>query len=391
MRRIIAYVPYASLAFSALLVLALDRSPAAALPLTAALVVGAAAWMLWWVTLHPRWAERRPLMIVYYLGLLAFIAVLVALDPLFGFFAFTGYLHAAYALWGRWRLVGVGAVAVFSALSQVGGLPTLRTAGGVVLYLVVLLYNAAVAGALTYLAWRQEFTLDKLAESNRRLEDALAENAGLHAQLLAQAREAGVLDERQRIAHEIHDTIAQGLAGIVTQLEAASSTVTSRHVSTAAQLARDSLTTARRSVHALRPQELEDARLPEALAGVVERWSAVTGVPAALTTTGDAQPLLPEIEVALLRIAQEALANVAKHAGAGRAGLTLSYMEDLVTLDIRDDGTGFAPSTVERGFGLSTMRERVQRIGGRLAVESEPGRGTAVSASVPALVAGGLG
>jgi signal transduction histidine kinase len=391
MRRFIAYAPYGTLIFSAVLAFAVTGAPATSLPLTVALVVGAAAWMLWWVNLHPRWAERRRLMIVFYVGLVAFIAALVVVNPFFGFFAFAGYLHAVYALRGRWRLAGVGAVAVFSALSQVGGLPTLRTATGLAIYLVVLLYNAVLAGALTYLAWRQDVIMDQLATANRHLQDALAENAGLHAQLLTQAREAGVLDERQRIAREIHDTIAQGLAGIVTQLEAASSTVTSRHVTTAAQLARDSLTTARRSVHALRPQELEDARLPEALAGVVERWSAVTGVPAALTTTGPARPLLPEIEVALLRIAQEALANVAKHAGAGRAGLTLSYMEDMVTLDIRDDGTGFVPSSAERGFGLSTMRERVQRIGGQLAVESEPGGGTAVSATVPALVAGGLG
>ncbi len=107
--------------------------------------------------------------------------------------------------------------------------------------------------------------------------------------------------------------------------------------------------------------------------------------------TGAAEPLLPEIEVALLRTAQEALANVAKHAGASRVGLTLSYMEDLVTLDVRDDGTGFAPENLTgEGFGLTVMRERVRRIAGRLAIESEPGAGTAVSACVPAILAGGV-
>ena len=102
------------------------------------------------------------------------------------------------------------------------------------------------------------------------------------------------------------------------------------------------------------------------------------------------RPLLPEIETTLLRTAQEALANVSRHAGADRVFLTLSYMEDVVTLDVRDDGAGFDPSTPvkESSYGLAAMRERVLRIAGTLSVESEPGNGTAVSACVPAL---GLG
>jgi signal transduction histidine kinase len=110
-----------------------------------------------------------------------------------------------------------------------------------------------------------------------------------------------------------------------------------------------------------------------------------------VTVTGDEVALHPEIEVALLRTAQEALANVAKHAGATRAGLTLSFMGDVVTLDVRDDGVGFrvpdrgAEDT--RGFGLSGMRRRIARVAGSLAIESEPGAGTAVSARVPAIAA----
>lgn len=97
----------------------------------------------------------------------------------------------------------------------------------------------------------------------------------------------------------------------------------------------------------------------------------------------------------LLRATQEALANVAKHARASRVGLTLSYMEDLVTLDVRDDGVGFEPDArratggADGGFGLAGMRQRVQRLAGRLVIESEPGGGTAISASVPAIPAGG--
>ena len=238
----------------------------------------------------------------------------------------------------------------------------------------------------------------ELAEANHRLEEMVAENTGLQAQLLVQARDAGAGDERQRMARKIHDTLAQGLTGIVTQLEAAQRTASDaereRRIDNAKRLARDSLAEARRSVQALRPRALENSRLPEALAGEVARWSATSGVAAEVETTGDARPLHPEVEVTLLRVAQEALANVAKHAGASRAGVTLSYMEDVVSLDVRDDGVGFAPAPpngnghASGGFGLIAMRQRVSRLAGELEIESEPGAGTAVSATLPAIPLG---
>jgi hypothetical protein len=133
-----------------------------------------------------------------------------------------------------------------------------------------------------------------------------------------------------------------------------------------------------------------EAALPEALADVVTGWAEITGVAAELITTGTARPLLPEIEATLLRTAQEALANVGKHANASRVALTLSYMEDLVTLDVRDDGAGFDPAaplaeSYDGGYGLAAMRERLLRIAGALEVESEPGAGTAISAFAPAI------
>ena len=201
-----------------------------------------------------------------------------------------------------------------------------------------------------------------------RLETALEENAGLHAQLLTLAREAGVLDERQRMAAEIHDTIAQGLTGVVTQLEAAEQASDrpedwQRHVRNAIGLARDSLSEARRSVEGSRPERLETARLPDALADVAREWSELNGIPVEVTTTGDVQPLHPEVEVALLRTAQEALANVAKHANAARAWLTLSYMGDVVSLDVRDDGVGFTvpASTEGRGRRLRAVGDAPAR------------------------------
>jgi signal transduction histidine kinase len=128
-----------------------------------------------------------------------------------------------------------------------------------------------------------------------------------------------------------------------------------------------------------------------------------------VAATGDPRPLHPEVEVTLLRVAQEALTNVAKHASASNAWVTLSYMEDVVTLDVRDDGAGFAcpgpgqadgadqadrtgraDSTGQAGgFGLIAMRQRVTRLAGQLEIESEPGAGTVVSASLPAIPLGG--
>jgi signal transduction histidine kinase len=203
-------------------------------------------------------------------------------------------------------------------------------------------------------------------------------------------RETGAMQERQRAAREIHDTLAQGLAGIVAQLEAAAQARhrgadDQGHLNAATQLARDSLAEARRSVRAITPHELEHARLPEAIENVATTWSQTHATQAQFTTTGTPRPIHPEVEVTLLRAAQEALTNVARHARASRVGLTLSYMEDVVTLDVRDDGVGF--DAARHGYGLTGMRQRVTGVGGELAVESAPGEGTAISAIVPALPA----
>jgi signal transduction histidine kinase len=329
-----------------------------------------------------------------YVGLLALMALMVHRHPLFGFFAFSGYLFMDRLPKRAWP-VGVAATAFMVGSSQVGGLPP-PTYISPVIYVGVIAVNlfaagAMMAGSVAYEAQheRRKQMVAELSGANRKLEAAMAENAGLHALLLTQAREAGVLDERQRLAREIHDTLAQGLTGIITQLAAADATSAAerqRHLETAAQLARESLSEARRSVQALRPGSLEAAQLPDALAGVVDRWSEVNGVPVEAVTTGAARPVHPEVEVTLLRTAQEALANVAKHAKASRVGVTLSYMEDLVTLDVRDDGVGFdvdRPPGGTDGYGLTAMRQRLGLVAGELDVESEPGAGTAVSARVP--------
>jgi signal transduction histidine kinase len=409
--RLMVVVPYATLGGSLLLdfVAGLLGFIPGQQPfeVAALLTLVAAGWVTWWMPMHPQWEQRRGLMLVFFIGVLILIGALVWASPLFGFFGWTGYLFAGYALAGRWRLVGAGFVAVFGAFAQLGGYGVLSSTGSEIAYGVVLLFNLVLAVGMTHRATvdndqadQRVKMIDELHQSNTKLAEALQENAGLHAQLLVQAREAGILDERQRMAGEIHDVLAQGLTGIVTQLEAADAAEARpadrrRHLDAAKRLARDSLTEARRSVQALRPQTLDASALPEAIGEVVDGWSSINGVNAELITTGSPRPLLPEIETTLLRTAQEALANVARHAEAGRVALTLSYMEDVVTLDVRDDGSGFdlsAPVTpsAEGGYGLSTMRDRLSRIAGTLAVESEPGGGTALSACVPAIPIGAV-
>ncbi|SHN39056.1 sensor histidine kinase [Cryptosporangium aurantiacum] len=376
------------------------------LPAILGLSIAATVWLLSFHTFNPEWRQNAPLMGLYYTGLIALAAGLVATAPWYGLFAFAGYPQAFRYLKGRWRYVGAAATSMVMAVSYLGGAATL-VGGFWWAWAAISLVSTVLAWASSYLVEmadqrddKQKLALAELHEANVKLEAALEENAGLHAQLLVHAREAGVMDERQRMAREIHDTLAQGLAGILTQLQAAEQTLDEpptlrRHLTTAMNLARESLTEARRTVHAVEPEVLAEARLPDAISDVARRWSEVNRIDAVLTTTGHARPMHADVEVTLLRAAQEALANVAKHAKASRVGLTLSYMEDLVTLDVRDDGVGFEPTakrvngSPDGGFGLAGMRQRVQRLAGRLDIESEPGGGTAISASVPAIPAGG--
>jgi signal transduction histidine kinase len=396
-------MPYALLAIATALAVGLDNNSTRKVLIDLGLATLTAGWMLSMFTLHPTWHERRRLMGVFFAGLVALMAALVVNDPLFGFFSWSGYIWTYRVLCGNWRVAGIAATALITGTSQHGGLPA-SSAGSWISWVVIVVVNFVIAGAFGWFslvkeeqdALRKQAIAD-LTEANAKLEASLRENAGLHAQLLSQARDAGVLDERQRMAREIHDTLAQGLVGIITQLEAAAQSPRSdadwqRHTDAAVQLARESLAEARRSVQALRPLELEQARLPDALAAVAEKWSERSGVKANVTTTGRPLPTHPELDLALLRTAQEALANVAKHARASRVALTLSYMADLVTLDVRDDGIGFAlPRNGARngGFGLTAMRQRVEGLDGQLEIESEPGAGTTVAASIPSIAAGG--
>ena len=391
--------PYVLLAFLTAITVLIKRSEPGSLVVDLVLCAATALWMLAMFTLRPTARERFGPMAVFITGFVLLMAVLVIRDPWFGFLTPAGYFYTFLLLPWPTRLAGVGAVAVVAGTAQAYAIPK-HDAVGLLAYAAVVGVNVIGMCMAAWLGWRSEVlsrerqeAVDELTETNRRLEATLAENATLHDQLVTQAREAGVHDERQRMAREIHDTLAQGLTGIVTQLQAAEhSTDWRRHVTAAVGLARESLTEARRSVHALRPQPLQAATLSDAIADVVRRWSALHGIAVQLTTTGTQRVMTPEADAALLRATQEALTNVAKYAEATRVGVTLSYMEKGVALDVRDDGVGFDPSrhngSEGGGFGLVAMRQRIEGLNGTLEIESEPGSGTAISAAVPTPGAG---
>jgi len=237
-------------------------------------------------------------------------------------------------------------------------------------------------------------------ESKIHLAEALAGQATLAVQMARlgeQAREAAILGERNRIARDIHDTLAQGFTGVVVNLEAASRTlkkqnmaVALEHIEHARGLAQSCLDEARLSVRALRPDPLQHADLIEALQAQVQRMEA-SGTHAQLTVLGDRIPLPREVQAELLRIAQESITNVLKHARAQTVQVTLAFGEDAVSLSVADDGVGFDPDGRHDGFGLLGMRERAERIGARLLVRSRAHAGSRVETLLPRSALAGAG
>jgi signal transduction histidine kinase len=221
------------------------------------------------------------------------------------------------------------------------------------------------------------------AELIEQLEATRAELASVH-------RDAGMLAERQRISADIHDTIAQGFASIVMLLQAAESGLrtdpegASHHLRLATQTARENLAEARTLVAGLAPAQLDGGTLDDALRRVAAQARSQGGIAADVEVTGATRPLGTSAEVMLLRVCQEALSNVRKHARASRASVRLAYDPGQVQLMVTDDGTGFDPAVAPAGYGLSGMRTRVAEAGGVLTVASAPAQGTAVTVTVPA-------
>jgi signal transduction histidine kinase len=207
------------------------------------------------------------------------------------------------------------------------------------------------------------------------------------------SRFALVLEERARLAREIHDTLAQGFVGIRSQLDAVALSMPDdgsparQYLEMARRMARHSLTEARRSMMDLRASVLQDVDLAAALEAGARTWTAGLPVEVSAAVTGEKRPIPQETEQQLLRIAQEAVANIIKHAGASRIEIQLQREPKLLRLRIVDNGRGFEERDAFAAhgghFGLIGMRERAERLGGELHLASRPGEGTQVEASVP--------
>lgn len=214
--------------------------------------------------------------------------------------------------------------------------------------------------------------------------------------LFVQSIDLGAAAERNRLAREIHDTLAQGLAAIALHLEAADALLDAeagpaeqrirlqRAVQQALALAQANLDEARRSVLDLRAAPLEGRTLAAALHALAGELATGTGLEVDYEIVGGSRPLPPALEAGLYRLAQEALNNVQRHAQARRVRLRLVTTPDGVTLSIQDDGRGFDPAqTPAQRYGLAGMAERMRLLDGSLAVESAPGAGTRIAATAP--------
>ena len=385
--RVFFWLPYPTLAVSA--VLAWFGLPASDdRTVTMVLTVAAALWTA--VTFSRFGAptqQRQRTLYVYFAGFLIIAALMMFHTPVFVIYTITGFLHAA--LLRPWAVAFAGLAAtsliVYSSIVYPGGGPVEWA-----IYIAIVVIQTAAVGFGVYGGERMMGVARERRIALEQLEASRIENEWLHQQLVAQAREAGVHDERERLAGEIHDTIAQGLTGVITQIEAANQTwndeeAARSHLANASSIARDSLEDARRSVQALRPSPLEDQRLPEAVAAAAQKWTNLTQIPVSVHIAGDPIHVPTEIEVTMLRAAQEGLANVRKHADASRVDMTLSFMGDSVTLDLRDDGVGFDTTAAlsDESYGLTAMKQRVDALDGDVEVESRPGEGCVLHVWIP--------
>ncbi|GAA4218767.1 signal transduction histidine kinase [Streptosporangium album] len=228
--------------------------------------------------------------------------------------------------------------------------------------------------ALTFGPW----IVDIVGQSRERA-SLIEELEARRAEVARLSAERGALAERERLAGEIHDTLAQGFTSIIMLLQQPDA----RRIELAVQTARENLAEARTLITELSPAPLSGATLEEALERITSQFGEELSVSATFEIRGGSRAAPTKVEVVLLRAAQEALANVRKHAGADAVAVTLEYTPEATRLTVHDDGTGFAPSAAE-GYGLRGMRTRVEQMGGTLTVTGPPGGGTDLVAVVPA-------
>ena len=322
---------------------------------------------------------RGTLAVVWIATVIAGWSALALTAPSFAWCAFPLFFVGLRDLSGRVGFVALGAITAVSVIAQ------LRAASPPDASLVVGPVTVALLTAATYRVLLNE------TKARQQLIDDLMTTRN---ELAEQQRSAGAAAERQRLAGEIHDTIAQGLASSLMLLQAASEeglvdeVLARRYFDPVLALSRDNLAEARRFVRALAPAILDGRTLPEALDRQCASTAAATGTPVSFELVGQEVPMETEQETAVLRVVQGALANVAMHSCATRTVVTLSYLPDGVAIDVCDNGIGFDPegeprATMGTGFGLRSIRHRIEALSGSFSIESSPGEGTTLAGWIP--------
>ena len=335
---------------------------------------------VWYIGRRPDFREHPWPMLLYNGLIFTGWYMTVSLYPGFYFLLFSMYSQIFISLKLRWAIPVSLVLSGLIAVRQLG-LENLSWREPVVWF-----YSLLALIGVGFSLW-----LNAIIEQSAERRQLIEQLKQAQAELARAERETGIMQERQRLGYEIHDTLAQGFIGIIMHLEAAQSVPAEqaqKHLQQAEQMARENLQQARYLVEDLHPKRLQEASLPDAIMTTVQQWREHSKVTAQVTITGEERPLPPNTELALLRATQEALANVHKHAQAKVVTITLSYMADLVMLDVQDDGVGVngtASAWQGGGFGLTAMRERVEQLGGSLLVESEDGEGTTVVVSIPVI------
>ncbi|SFS10232.1 Signal transduction histidine kinase [Agrococcus baldri] len=368
------------------------RAIGAGTPAAAAVAAGLAilAWHTAGAILIARTGSRQATTL-WLLGFVVIWIAAVAVSSEFVWVAFLLWLLAGHLLPGGWAIVF--SVAVFAVVALA---PFVHHGGTT--YANV--FGPLIGGVFALGISRGYLELLREAASRERLVDSLAkaqrEMSDLQGELALAQRHSGAIAERTRLSRDIHDTIAQSLASIHLIAHAAHERTAdpsaSRTLEQVETLASESLADVRRIVAALAPAELDDA-LAAAIGRLLERLGDETGITTQLHVD-PSLPLLPTpVEVALLRTAQSALANVRQHASAARVVVSLIDAGDVVRLDIIDDGQGMdavaweADGAGSSSYGLRFMRARLRELGGGLDIESAPGDGMALSAHLPLHVA----
>jgi signal transduction histidine kinase len=371
------------LVFAAVLVIVLVSTPGSttvAVPAMGAMI----AWYLLlgrplWSGTQPRWARARPGLgwkVTYIIGVFALFGVVQSQSPNAWFLSiafcpqFFAFSSGRVAIW-----LGIGLNFLAAAL-LVSRDPSVGAAEVSVAVAV-----ASSGFAVFYGSW-----VTRIIEQSAERAEMIDQLEATRAELSAAQHQAGRMAERQRLAADIHDTLAQGFTSILMLVQAAQADLgdshpqAARHLDTAERTARENLAEARAVLTGLAPAQLDGGTLPDAL----RRLAGASGVAATFGLSGTPRPLPMATEVMLLRVCQEALSNVRKHAGARSVAVRLGYDPDAIRLDVSDGGAGFDPAAVSGGFGLRGMRSRVAEAGGTLTVDSALGEGTRVSATVSA-------